>query len=106
MKPNLFGFSTMKINEIELTRSNADGKSGNENADLDLCISCGSCTATCTMNFNTHSNFRKAVLFQKRGLFAEAKNAINECCYCGKCTFLCPRGLAIRQVIKLILQTP
>ena len=67
-----------------------------------LCIFCGSCTATCTAGSLTSFNIRKLSLLLKRGEMAEVAQEINKCMFCGKCALVCPRGVNTRKIIHLI----
>jgi heterodisulfide reductase subunit C len=66
---------------------------------FDLCISCGSCTATCSAGNQTDFNFRKLNIYLKRGEIAHLEGEIKKCMFCGKCQLVCPRGVNTRQLI-------
>ncbi len=73
-----------------------------EDASFNLCIACGSCTATCTAGSFTNFSFRQMCHQIKRG---ESKQAIAEsekCMLCGKCTLACPRNVNTRNIIRLV----
>jgi len=67
-----------------------------------LCIGCGSCTATCSAGNFTDFNFRKLHLMIKRGEISEIKTKIQKCMFCGKCLLVCPRGVNTRNLILTI----
>lgn len=69
------------------------------NPDLNTCIACGSCTATCTAGHFTEMSFRRILLMLQRGKEDEAKKMIQRCMLCGKCTLVCPRGINIRKIL-------
>jgi heterodisulfide reductase subunit C len=64
-----------------------------------LCISCGTCTATCSAANFSELNFRKLQLLVKRGMNSEIESEIKKCMLCGKCYLACPRGVNTRNVI-------
>lgn len=69
------------------------------NPDINTCIACGSCTATCTASNFTEMSFRRVLLMLQRGKGEEAKKMIQRCMLCGKCTLVCPRGINIRKIL-------
>ena len=70
--------------------------------ELQACIACGSCTATCTAGNLTPFNFRKVHTLVRRGEYADAHNEMNKCMLCGKCRLVCPRGINTRAVVMII----
>lgn len=68
------------------------------------CISCGSCTATCSAANFTDFSFRKIQLLVRRGETNNVKEEIKKCMLCGKCYLACPRGVNTRNVIIQINQ--
>ena len=77
-----FGFSISKPRTIDIDRNNLrkSNEIMHEMPELQTCIGCGTCTATCTA-----------------GNLTEFK-----CMLCGKCRLLCPRGINTRGVVMLI----
>ncbi|HRS53180.1 MAG TPA: 4Fe-4S dicluster domain-containing protein [Bacteroidales bacterium] len=71
---------------------------------LKTCISCGTCTATCTATQFTNFNLRKLITMLRRGE-NNIKEEINKCMLCGKCSLVCPRGVNTRNVILAIKKT-
>ena len=70
---------------------------------LRKCISCGSCTATCSSGqFTEFYNIRKLHLLLMRGEIEEIRQNIVKCMYCGKCQLVCPRGVNMRKVIMIM----
>jgi len=65
------------------------------------CISCGTCSATCTAAQFTDFSFRKVLLLIRRGDLSVA-DEIKKCMLCGKCTLVCPRGVNTRNVVLSI----
>lgn len=70
--------------------------------ELESCIGCGCCTATCTAGNLTSFNFRKVHTLVRRGEYAGAHQEMNKCMLCGKCRLVCPRGINTRAVVKMI----
>ena len=70
--------------------------------DLQACIACGSCTATCTAGAITSFNFRKVHTLVRRGEYGEAYAEMSKCMLCGKCRLVCPRGINTRGVVMMI----
>ena len=96
-----FGFclspsSHVKMDDIDLTTFN---RLKETNPDINTCIACGSCTATCTAGNFTEMSFRRILLMLQRGKEEEAKKMIQRCMLCGKCTLVCPRGINIRKIL-------
>jgi heterodisulfide reductase subunit C len=63
------------------------------------CISCGSCTATCSAGNFTSLSLRKLNLLISRGETKNIAKEIAQCMLCGKCILVCPRGINTRNVI-------
>ncbi len=64
-----------------------------------LCISCGTCSATCSAALHTDFSIRKLITLIKRHEYSEAKTEIYKCMLCGKCQLACPRGVNTRNLI-------
>ena len=73
-----------------------------EMPELQACIGCGSCTASCTAGNLTNFNFRKLHTSVRRGEYKGAYEEISKCMLCGKCRLVCPRGINTRGVVMLI----
>lgn len=70
--------------------------------ELQSCIGCGGCTATCTAGNLTQYNFRKVHTLVRRGEYQGAYDEMNKCMLCGKCRLVCPRGINTRGVVMMI----
>ncbi len=70
--------------------------------ELEACMACGACTATCTAGNLTSFNFRKLHTLVRRGEYQGAYDEMNKCMLCGKCRLACPRGINTRAVVMLI----
>ena len=66
------------------------------------CISCGTCTATCSAGQFTEFNLRKIILHCKRGDTQSLRSVIHRCMVCGKCQFACPKGVNTRNVVLIL----
>lgn len=101
---NPFGFSLIKSSQINLNE--ADKTLSNyllENEPtFAKCISCGSCTGTCTAGEYTDLNLRQIQLLIKRGQLDEVTAKASKCMLCGKCSFICPKGVNTRHILQLI----
>ena len=73
-----------------------------EMPELQTCIGCGGCTATCTAGNLTKFNVRKLQTLVRRGEYQGAYEEMNKCMLCGKCRLVCPRGINTRAVVMLI----
>jgi heterodisulfide reductase subunit C len=69
---------------------------------LNLCISCGTCSATCTAAKFTDFSLRKIILLVKRGETKGLASEARKCMLCGKCQLACPRGVSTRNLILQI----
>ena len=68
-----------------------------------ICISCGTCTATCSAGNFTDLNLRQMIVMLKRGQIKGIQAAAMKCMLCGKCHLACPRGVNTRNIILGIL---
>ncbi len=66
---------------------------------LDLCIGCGSCSASCSAAGFTDFNIRKLHTIIRRGEVESVKTELKKCMFCGKCQLVCPRGVNLRNLI-------
>jgi len=73
-----------------------------EEPSFDTCISCGSCSGTCTAGQFTPFSLRKINLLVVRGDIQAVTEEIEKCMLCGKCTLACPRNVNTRNVILQI----
>jgi len=99
-----FGYGSMKSNVCDLDKANRDlalSLSAKE-PTFDICIACGSCTATCSAGKFTTFSFRSLCHAIRRGETAAVYKEASKCMLCGKCTLVCPRGVNTRNVILLI----
>lgn len=99
-----WGFSISQPRSIELNKN--DMRISREllarYPELQACIGCGACTATCTAGALTDFNFRKMQTLVRRGEYENVLEQMNKCMLCGKCILACPRGINTRSVIMSI----
>lgn len=62
-----------------------------------ICMSCGSCSSTCTAGPWTGMSVRKVILALQRG--QDVAPMLKGCMLCGKCSMVCPRGINTRHLI-------
>jgi heterodisulfide reductase subunit C len=101
-----FGFSILKERHIDFntnSRHIADYISERE-PSFRICIECGCCAATCTTGNFTSFSLRELQILLRRGENDKARENINKCMLCGKCTLVCPRGVNTRNVVTLARQ--
>ena len=70
--------------------------------ELETCIACGSCTATCSAGNLTDFNIRQVHTLVRRGEYQGMYEMLKKCMFCGKCRLSCPRGINTRGLILLI----
>ena len=99
-----FGFSISQPRAVNLDTNDLvpAEKILHDMPELQTCIACGSCTATCTAGNLTSFNFRKVHTLVRRGEYREAYEQMDKCMLCGKCRLVCPRGINTRAVVMLI----
>jgi heterodisulfide reductase subunit C len=64
-----------------------------------LCISCGTCAATCSAAAFTEFSLRKIIILVRRGELDGLGKELSKCMLCGKCQLACPRNINTRNVI-------
>ena len=99
-----FGYSISQPRTVDMDRNDLTVSSGivRDMPQLEACIGCGGCTATCTAGNFTPFNFRMTQTLVRRGEYAGAHRQMNECMLCGKCRLVCPRGINTRAVVMMI----
>ena len=99
-----FGFSISQPRAVNLDTNDLvpAEKILHDMPELQTCIACGSCTATCTAGNLTSFNFRKVHTLVRRGEYREAYEQMDKCKLCGKCRLVCPRGINTRAVVMKI----
>lgn len=99
-----FGYTINKQRVIDLDKS--DSKTITRVRQLEpsvnICIGCGTCTATCSANVFTQFNLRQLMLLVSRGETDKLKQEVEKCMLCGKCMLACPRGVNTRNVLLAI----
>lgn len=73
--------------------------------DIQKCMACGSCAASCSSAGFGDMNLRRCILMLSRGKDDEALSMLRQCMLCGKCLIVCPRGINTRHLILSIIKT-
>lgn len=94
-----FGFglsrsSAVRLDEVDLTLYR---KLEAIEPGVRICMSCGSCSSTCTAGPWTGMSVRKVILALQRG--QDVASMLKGCMLCGKCSMVCPRGINTRHLI-------
>lgn len=99
-----FGYSINLPRAVNMDKNDLSvaGRVLRELPDLEACIGCGGCTATCTAGNLTDFNFRRVQTLVRRGEYGGAHQEMNKCMLCGKCRLVCPRGINTRAVVRII----
>lgn len=99
-----FGYNISQPRAVNLDKNDPTSARNVLNAipELESCIGCGNCTATCTAGNLTSFNFRKVHTLVRRGEYKEAYEQMDKCMLCGKCRLACPRGINTRGVVMAI----
>jgi heterodisulfide reductase subunit C len=101
-----FGYTVSNDNQIDFDSNNKIIAAfiRSKEPTFDLCISCGTCSATCSAANKTEFSLRKIILLIKRGEVTDLENEIKKCMLCGKCQLVCPRAVNTRKLILVITQ--
>lgn len=96
-----FGFkispsSTINLDKVDLSLYNRVRELV---PDIDRCMACGSCSATCPASEWSGMSMRKLLLNLRRGKEEDIRKMLSNCMLCGKCTMVCPRGINTRHII-------
>ncbi len=99
-----WGYSISRPRAIDMDANDHDAASQllRSLPELQACIACGCCVATCTAGNLTPFNFRKVHTLVRRGEYKGAYDELNKCMLCGKCRLSCPRGINTRGVVMAI----
>ena len=101
-----FGYKKNESLKIDLDSANFEvyKKLLKEEPSVAICISCGTCAATCSAGQFTDFNLRKIILLCKRGEIKSLKTILNRCMLCGKCQLACPKGVNTRHTVLILNQ--
>ena len=96
-----WGFSISQTRGVDIDRNDMQYSRRllAEHPELQTCIACGNCTATCTAGNLTKFNVRKLQTLVRRGEYRGIREELAKCMLCGKCRLVCPRGINIRQLV-------
>ena len=85
-----WGFSISQTRGVDIDRNDMQYSRRllAEHPELQTCIACGNCTATC-----------KLQTLVRRGEYRGIREELAKCMLCGKCRLVCPRGINIRQLV-------
>ena len=99
-----WGFQIQKDRQIDFDQNNRNiaAEVAGLEPSINLCISCGTCSATCSTGQFTDFSLRKIILLVKRGELEGLETEISKCMLCGKCQLACPRSVNTRNVILQI----
>ncbi|MBO4264181.1 MAG: 4Fe-4S dicluster domain-containing protein [Bacteroidales bacterium] len=94
-----FGFTLSPSSAVSLDKvdSRLWHKLLETSPDAAVCISCGSCSASCPAARWSGMSIRKVLLALQRG--QSVAPMLSCCMLCGKCTMVCPRGINTRKLI-------
>jgi heterodisulfide reductase subunit C len=96
-----FGYTITRDRQIDIDANNHDICKIVAAAEptLNLCISCGTCSATCSAALFTEFSLRHVILLLRRGETVGIEKEIAKCMLCGKCQLVCPRNVSTRNLI-------
>lgn len=99
-----FGYTVTRDRQIDFDTNTQDICKIVAKAEptLNLCISCGSCAATCTAGQFTDFSLRRIILLLRRGETKDLNKEVSKCMLCGKCQLVCPRNVSTRNLIVQI----
>lgn len=99
-----FGYTLTPSSRIDLDLFNRDKFSAliKLEPDVQKCMACGSCTASCSAGKYAETSLRSAILYLCNGQEKKALEYISHCMLCGKCMMVCPRGINTRNLILSI----
>lgn len=99
-----WGYSISRPRSIDIDRNDMSYSKEllREYPELQTCIACGNCTATCTAANLTSFSLRKVHTLVRRGEYDGMAEELEKCMLCGKCRLTCPRGINTRQIVLTI----
>jgi len=99
-----WGFTIQQDRQIDFDRNdlNVSMEVEKHEPSIKLCISCGTCAATCSAGAFTDFSLRRIILLVRRGEIEGLESEVSKCMLCGKCQLACPRGINTRNVILQI----
>ena len=102
-----FGYAITRDRQIDFDANNHEISAIVAAAEptLKLCISCGTCAATCSAAQFTDFSLRRIILLVRRGETKGLAKEVSKCMLCGKCQLVCPRNVSTRNLIIQISKT-
>ncbi len=100
-KARQFGYTITRDRQIDYDANKHDISKIVAAAEpsLNLCISCGTCSATCSAALFTDFSLRHVILLLRRGETSGLAKEVAKCMLCGKCQLVCPRNVSTRNLI-------
>jgi heterodisulfide reductase subunit C len=99
-----WGFTIQQDRQIDFDKNdlNVSMEVEKHEPSIKLCISCGTCAATCSAGAFTDFSLRRIILLVRRGEIEGLESEVSRCMLCGKCQLACPRSVNTRNVILQI----
>jgi heterodisulfide reductase subunit C len=96
-----FGYSITRDRQIDYDANTHEisKKIALAEPSINLCISCGTCSATCSAANFTKFSLRQLILLVRRGETKDLEKEISKCMLCGKCQLVCPRNVSTRNLV-------
>jgi heterodisulfide reductase subunit C len=96
-----FGYSITRDRQIEYDALSRElyAALAEKEPSIKACISCGTCSATCSAAQFTDFSLRRTILLLRRGDIKDIETATDKCMLCGKCQLVCPMGVNTRNLI-------
>ena len=96
-----FGYTITRDRQIDFDANNHDICKIVAAAEptINLCISCGTCAATCSAGLFTDFSLRQVILLLRRGETNDLDKEVSKCMLCGKCQLVCPRNVSTRNLV-------
>jgi heterodisulfide reductase subunit C len=96
-----FGYAITPDRQIDFDANSHDicQKVAAAEPTLNLCISCGTFSATCTAAQFTDFSLRRVILLLRRGETKGLDKEVAKCMLCGKCQLVCPRNVSTRNLV-------
>lgn len=97
-----FGFSISKSSTVDLDAVDEDlyERVCRQVPSARICMSCGSCSASCVAAPFSGMSVRKLIHALQRG--KDVRPMLSNCMLCGKCSIVCPRGVNTRNLILTV----
>ena len=96
-----FGYKALNDRQINLDEKNLELSKviSEKEPTFNICITCGTCSATCTAAKYTDFSLHRIIILIKRGEISGIDTLIKKCMFCGKCQLACPRNVNTRSIV-------